>query len=48
MNRKIFMINVEQMIQKKYPKLQNNKIIKGAISKFSDAIVHETDINNFL
>ena len=42
------MLDVEKMIQKKYPKLQNNKIIKGAISKFSDAIVHETDINNFL
>ena len=42
------MIDVEKIIQEKYPKLQNNKIIKGAISKFSDAIVHETDINNFL
>ena len=42
------MIDVEKMIQKKYPKLQDNKIIKSAISKFADAIVHETYINNFL
>ena len=42
------MIDVEKMIQKKYPKLQNNKIIKGAISKFADAIIHESYINDFL
>ena len=42
------MIDVEKMIQKKYPKLQNNKIIKSAISKFADSIVHETHINTFL
>lgn len=42
------MIDVEKMIQEKYPKLQNNKIIKGAISKFSDSIVHQKEINNFL
>ena len=42
------MLNVEKMIIKKYPKLQNNKIIKGAISKFSDSIVHEEEINEFL
>ena len=42
------MIDVEKMIQKKYPKLQNNKIIKGAISKFADAVIHESYINDFL
>ena len=42
------MLNVEQMIINKYPKLQNNKIIKGAISKFADSIVHQEEINSFL
>ncbi|MEA2099389.1 MAG: GNAT family N-acyltransferase [Campylobacterota bacterium] len=42
------MLNVEKMIATKYPKLQNNKIIKGAISKFADSIVHEKEINHFL
>ncbi|WP_297440005.1 lysophospholipid acyltransferase family protein [Sulfurimonas sp.] len=42
------MIDVEKMITKKYPKLKNNKIIKGAISKFADAIVHEKELNEFL
>ena len=42
------MINVEKMITDKYPKLRNNKIIKGAISKFADSIVHQEEINSFL
>ena len=42
------MLNVEKMIASKYPKLQNNKIIKGAISKFADSIVHQEEINDFL
>lgn len=42
------MLNVEKMIATKYPKLQNNKIIKGAISKFADSIVHQEEINHFL
>ncbi|MDF1882988.1 GNAT family N-acetyltransferase [Sulfurimonas sp. SAG-AH-194-C21] len=42
------MIDIEMMIKKKYPKLQNNKIIKGAIKKFSNAIVHQSEINNFI
>ena len=42
------MIDVEKMITKKYPKLKNNKIIKGAISKFADSFVHEAQINEFL
>ena len=42
------MIDVEKMIQKKYPKLQKNKVIKGAISKFADSIVHQNEINKFL
>ena len=42
------MIDVEKMIAKKYPKLRNNKIIKGAISKFADSVVHQNEINNFL
>jgi len=42
------MIDVEKMITKKYPKLKNSKIIKGAISKFADSVVHEAQINNFI
>ena len=42
------MIDIEKMITKKYPKLKNNKIIKGTISKFADSIVHEAQINEFL
>ncbi len=42
------MIDVQKMISKKYPKLQNNKIIKGAISKFASSIVHQEEINDFL
>lgn len=42
------MIDVEKMITDKYPKLKNNKIIKGAISKFADSIVHQEEINSFL
>lgn len=41
------MINVEKMITKKYPKLKNNKIVQAAISKFSDSIVHQNEINDF-
>ena len=42
------MIDVEKMITNKYPKLRKNKIIKGAISKFADSIVHQEEINIFL
>jgi putative hemolysin len=42
------MIDVEKMIRTKYPKLKNNKIINGAITKFSDAVVHQNEINNFI
>jgi len=42
------MLDVENMITTKYPKLKNNKIIKGAISKFADSIVHQKEINHFL
>ncbi|QSZ42732.1 GNAT family N-acetyltransferase [Sulfurimonas aquatica] len=42
------MINVQMMIKEKYPKLKDNKIIKGAINKFADAIVHQEEINRFL
>lgn len=42
------MIDVEKMITKKYPKLKNSKIIKGAISKFADSVVHEAQINDFI
>ncbi len=42
------MINVQEMINKKYPKLKNNKIIQSAIDKFADSIVHQEQINAFL
>ena len=42
------MLDVEKMIQKRYPKLQKNKIIKSAISKFADSVVHQNEINLFL
>ena len=42
------MIDVEKMIIKKYPKLQNSKVIKSAISKFADSVVHEAQINEFI
>ena len=42
------MIDVEKMIIKKYPKLKNSKVIKGAISKFTDSFVHEKQINEFI
>lgn len=42
------MIDVEKVIMSKYPKLQNNKIVKAAISKFSDSIIHENEINAFI
>lgn len=42
------MINVQEMINKKYPKLKKNKIINNAIDKFADSIVHQNQINDFL
>ncbi|WP_434657433.1 hypothetical protein [Sulfurimonas sp. NW9] len=42
------MIDVEKMIIKKYPKLKNSRVIKGAISKFADSVVHEKQINEFI
>ncbi|MDQ7044340.1 MAG: GNAT family N-acyltransferase [Sulfurimonas sp.] len=42
------MINIEKMIRSKYPKLKNNKIIKAAIHKFSDSIIHQDEINSFV
>jgi putative hemolysin len=42
------MINVEKLVTTKYPKLKNSKIIKSTISKFSDTIIHQTEINKFV
>jgi len=42
------MINVQKMINKKYPKLKNNKIIISAIDKFANSIIHQEQINQFL
>lgn len=42
------MINVQKIINDKYPKLKKNKIIKHAIDKFADSIVHQNHINTFL
>ncbi|WP_373036640.1 lysophospholipid acyltransferase family protein [Sulfurimonas sp.] len=42
------MIDIEKIIADKYPKLQNNKIIKSTISKFSDSVIHQDEINRFV
>ena len=42
------MIDVEEMVFQKYPKLRKNKIVRAAISKFSDSIVHQNEINEFI
>ncbi|WP_372999523.1 lysophospholipid acyltransferase family protein [Sulfurimonas sp.] len=42
------MINVEKMITDKYPKFKNSKILKSTITKFSDSIVHQDEINEFV
>lgn len=42
------MLNVQNMIHEKYPKLKDNKIIKKAINKFAESVVHQEKINEFL
>lgn len=42
------MINVEKMIAQRYPKLKENKVVQGALSKFASSMVHEEEINHFL
>jgi len=42
------MIDIEKEIYLKYPKLQNNKIIKTSLSKFAKSIIHQDSINDFL
>ncbi|WP_304545598.1 lysophospholipid acyltransferase family protein [Sulfurimonas microaerophilic] len=42
------MLNVEQTILKKYPKLKNSKLLKSAVTKFADSIVHQDEINKFM
>ena len=42
------MIDVEKMITDKYPKLKNSDLVKKAISKFSDSIIHQNEINEFV
>lgn len=42
------MINVQKMINDKYPKLKKNKIINKAIDKFATSIIHQEQINKFL
>ena len=42
------MINIQEMIHKKYPKLKNNKIVNAAVSKFADSIIHQDEINDFV
>ncbi|MFT5836044.1 MAG: putative hemolysin [Sulfurimonas sp.] len=46
--QRVLMINVEKMITDKYPKLKKSKILKSTITKFSDSIVHQDEINKFL
>lgn len=42
------MIDVEKEIFSKFPKLKKNKIIRGSISKFAKAIIHQDEINKGL
>ena len=42
------MIDVEKMITSKYPKLKNSKLVKTAIKKFSDSVIHQDEINDFV
>lgn len=42
------MINIEQTLLKKYPKLKNSKLIKSAVSKFADSMIHQDEINKFM
>ena len=42
------MIDVEKMITSKYPKLKDSKLVKTAIKKFSDSVIHQDEINEFV
>lgn len=42
------MLNIEQSILAKYPKLKNSKLVKSALAKFADSVVHQDEVNKFL
>lgn len=42
------MLDIEQKILKKYPKLKNSKLLKSAVAKFADSLVHQDEINKFM
>ena len=42
------MLDVEKLLAKKFPKLQNNKLIQSAVSKFQDGVIHQKEINEFI
>ncbi len=42
------MIDIEKEIAKNYPKLKKNKIVKKAIGKFANSVIHQDRINEFL
>ncbi|MFT7860970.1 MAG: lysophospholipid acyltransferase family protein [Sulfurimonas sp.] len=42
------MLDIEQKILKKYPKLKNSKLLKSAVTKFADSLIHQDEINKFV
>ncbi|MDH4944501.1 GNAT family N-acyltransferase [Sulfurimonas sp. C5] len=42
------MIDIEQTLLNKYPRLKNSKLIKSAVSKFADSVIHQDEINKFM
>ncbi len=42
------MLEIEKVINSKFPKLKNNKVIQSAITKLSDTLIHRKEIMDFL
>ncbi|MEJ2413943.1 MAG: GNAT family N-acetyltransferase, partial [Sulfurimonas sp.] len=42
------MLDIEKTILKKYPKLKNSKLLKSAVNKFADSLIHQDEINRFM
>ncbi|MEA1917236.1 MAG: lysophospholipid acyltransferase family protein [Campylobacterota bacterium] len=42
------MIDIEKEINKNFPKINSNKVLKKSIFKFAKKLIHQDDINSFL
>lgn len=42
------MLDIEKTILNKYPKLKNSKLLKSAVNKFADSLIHQDEINKFM